>query len=303
MGVKHQIATMALGFVFLFGSRDAKAQSSKCAKTTPHGLVEFLTFQCERPDKMYVEMGLSGCGVLVEEQEAFHRLVQMGAAAVPELERAFDLLEARGWGSEFRINAGRLFDAYAQIKGTSAAPRLRKMISNPALAFLGAQLDRAMAVALHFTSYASASALRTVGICEMGAGGPRVALNQVVRAWAANNREWFEAALAPDAASALARAGGWTGVRSALRPSAAGSSVAVGYTFRQETARDKTARNLDTVFSNESGRECGAYRVRMAAGPGVRGNVPPPRRLMWLVGNPDVDGLLRVISACMVTEK
>ena len=114
-----------LSFLAMFGNSSAARGESASE------LIQFLTFQTNRPDKQTALSGLSGCGHFQADRAAARSLWKLGNSAIPEIEPELDLIDANGDRSEFSVNAGWLLDAYAGIKGSSAYPRLSRMILNP----------------------------------------------------------------------------------------------------------------------------------------------------------------------------
>jgi len=129
----------------------------------PYDLIRFLSHQSDRP-KCDLSDHLCGAEEAREDREATALLVKAGAAALPDLERAMDSIEAYGLDSEYGWDLGNsLFYAYAKIEGPAALPRLQRIIRNPALhpAVIGEdidlfRLDDNIALALGLTSYVSA---------------------------------------------------------------------------------------------------------------------------------------------------
>ncbi len=116
-------------------------------------------------------------------------LADLGAPALPAIEKALRSLEERGRDSEFFINSGWLLLAYARIEGPSAYPRLRTLIEAPNLTFLLPSFDRAAALSFGITSYVSgysqASVQQTAywAYAEHLSGGPRERMELFTHAW------------------------------------------------------------------------------------------------------------------------
>jgi hypothetical protein len=102
-------------------------------------------------------------------------------------------------------------------------------------------------------------------------------------------------------------------MRAELWPGKSGGGVAVGYRFEvpgrwsepDDTLEEKTGDvaapimeaphfDLDTQFTDRSGRNCGRHNVKFVKTPTAVG----PGDLMYLVDNSDIGDLLSLISAC-----
>jgi hypothetical protein len=254
------------------------------------------------------------CGQLTPDLEAARSLVKLGVSAIPDVEHALDSIEGLGDGSEYAPGAGWLVDAYAEIVGPDAFMRLRRMLSNPKLAFLRLDLDGSIALSLNLTFYASGSRVPTrLFLCDRR-GEPRDALNQLILAWRSNDIRWLQGSLGPRASVALnslLEGRTWADMRAELWRGASGSEVAVGYRFEApdwwSRPEDTLGRkrefvalahpedpDFETRFVNASGGDCGKIRVKFLATPKGAG----PGYLMYVVDNSDFGELLRLIGSC-----
>jgi hypothetical protein len=97
------------------------------------------------------------CGTEWRDAEAARviarELVALGVAALPEIERALESYYDEGDSSEVASSAGWIALAYGQIRGASAAPKLKLLIENPRTARTRAKLCDAMARALGLSFY------------------------------------------------------------------------------------------------------------------------------------------------------
>jgi len=290
---------------------------SQAPERSPSDLIRYLTWQSDRPGREDLAASSNACGTLEREgqenQPAIRALVEFGTSAIPDLEAAFDVIEARGLESGFAGHTWPLFRAYAEIKGPAAYPRLRKMIVSSQfdspLDTVRAGLDSAIASSFGLTSYVSA--VRTpVKTFDCDGDRPQDVLDQLILAWERDDRAWLEQRLGPDAATALGSllyGRTWADMRGQLWGARSDPDTAVGYRFQDADVRsalqpaDRASVqervplgaapsrplhvDLDTLFMSASGSDCGAYRVRFY-GPA------------YLVDNPDLAGLLRVIASC-----
>jgi hypothetical protein len=127
----------------------------------------------------------------------------MGAAALPDLDKALDSLEQRGDESPFSQNGRWLLLAYAKILGVSALPRLRRMIATPKPGVFVHDLDRAIALSFKMTSYVSAIRHLTRKFYCSRTDEPRDALDQFILAWARGAREWLLTSMGSSGRAAL----------------------------------------------------------------------------------------------------
>ena len=169
-----------------------------------------------------------GCATDQTEQEklaALQSLIDLGPAAIPAIERAFDSLR-RGTGVDLRW----LSYAYASILGTEAFPRLWSM--RVKASWTTAQfadystfdrfkldLDESIALSLGLTSWVASTSFPTRFVCR--SQQPRDALDRLIFGWESGDAGQVEQSLGPAAKSALASllAGRtWAGLRADLWP-------------------------------------------------------------------------------------
>jgi hypothetical protein len=261
------------------------------------------------------------CGEILslsrEDRSAANSLVGLGAKAVPDIEVALDSVEARGSESPYADGAAWLALTYARIKGPAAYPRLMAMLANTRLDFLQNALDNATAVAFGITSYISRP-LGPTSILDCRPAEPRDGLDQMILAWRNDDQVRFEASLGPAASAALKSllAGRtWADFRAYLWHPRSSARPALGYRFRtqgawsepEETLDERLQQErqyptleanpkLDTLFKGGSGRDCGVYRIEFRGVPIVNMPAPP---LKYLVDNPNLGDLLRLIASCV----
>jgi hypothetical protein len=189
-------------FAFLASGLQGRG-SSQAQQESPRDLVMFLTCQSDRPGKAPFLMGISSCGSATADYSAAKSLARWGTAAIPDIEAALNSIEQHGESSEFALGAEWLLAAYAQIQGSAAYPRLRRMMRDPALGFLRIDLDGAAAISLGLTSYLSSSREPARMFHCLRGPQPRDALDQLILAWQRDDRSWLEGSLGPAARAAL----------------------------------------------------------------------------------------------------
>lgn len=248
-----------------------------------------------------------------EDRAAAISLAQFGPSALPELEKALDSMERDSGESKYFINFYWLVLAYAKIKGPAAFPRLQEMSDNTRLRSVQADVDEAIALSLGLASYVHSS-LPVISIegCRRS-DEPKDILNQLILAWVKNDRQWFDTNLGPNARASLdhyLKEQSWDNWRAKMWHGKQGVVAAIGYRFDtqgqwsepEETLERERSRHLvvvrttadfelDTLFKNRSGGDCGAHRVRFLA-------LPTGRTGAYRIDNSDLEELLRRISAC-----
>ncbi len=198
-----------------------------------------------------------------ENRAAAQSLVRLGAAALPDINAAFDSIAKSGSSSKFAPNAGWLLYAYAKIEGPADFPRLRKMHGDPNFGFLLAGLDAAAAASLDLTSYVSSSRQpipESSTSCE--GPSPQETLDRFILAWERKDHERRT------------------------------DITAVGYRFDPGSPWPNPPQmhmiedvELDTVFKDASGKDCGSQRIRFLS-PDLQ------------IASGDISGLQRVIAHC-----
>jgi hypothetical protein len=275
-----------------------------------HSLIELLTYQSGR---QWHPNGVVTCGSLyqdtLENRRVADSLVNLGDVAVPELQGALDSVLKEGETSRFVRNAGFLGYAYAKLKGPSAYPLLRTLINRAGLESLRQPFANSVSVAFGLTSYVDSSITPNRGGCR--APEPRDALNQLLAAWLRGDRRQFESSIGPQGKAALRGLldeTSWTATREKLLHSGNTGHVALGYTLRiggrwsqpEGTAQAEAPIDLaqyprnpevDTHFSDGSGKPCGDYTLRFRR---VESDFLPK----YEIDNSNLGTLLRMISAC-----
>jgi len=309
--MKLRWAILALGTIAATATPGSLALAQR-REQSPAEIIRALTYQtpgANRHERDIIECGLIGRWDQIDRARA-NALVKLGAAALPELERAFDSILDRGQESPFAWNSAWLFYAYAGIRGREAYSRLEQLIESSPPEFSRFDLDISMAIALGLTSYVDS--LRLPGIPLMcRSATPRDALDELIIAWERKDRVSLESALGPTAKAALQSMienSSWEAVEARIWTSQTGHGSAVGYSFNVsggwsqpwrtlgEPAVEETydtAPNLVADFTDRTGTPCGALRVPF---------VPAPRKVIFttpfLVDSPNIRELLQLISAC-----
>jgi len=247
--------------------------SSGTAQTTEQSasdLIKYLTYQTNRP----VDVAVS-CGVFArmdaENRAAAQSLVKLGTSALPDINAALDSIEESGSASKFAPNSGWLLYAYAEIKGRAALPRLRKMRGDPNFGFLYSAVDTAAALSLDITSYISAWR-QSIPENSCWGSSPQKTLDRLILASERNDQ---------------------------VKPR---GNIAVGYAFDPRSPWSKPPEmqdnfyyprledlELDTVFKDRSGRDCGRRRIRF---------LNPD----FEIDSADIADLRRVISICAASK-
>jgi hypothetical protein len=303
------LAILAYFALFLAMHGMAEAQGGSAAQ-----IIQFLTYQTDRPGKLAAETGTFGCGGSTDDRAAEASLVKLGNAAVPELESALGSLEQNGRSSVFALNGGWLLLAYAEIKGLSARERLLELQGRPQLAFLRTSLRNAISISLSLTSYISSST-PSEKIFRCRDGQPRDAMDQLILAWLRNDQQLFEASLSPrseGALNVLEEREGWEGMRAQLWRPKRDDGFALGYRFSadpswslpdQKVEGDSSQNQLlqpaenpaiETVFVNATGGDCSRREMKFI---GIRDN-PASQKTIYLVDETDMEGVLRLLSSC-----
>jgi len=310
MTAQKRLASVGILLVFgLLGLLLTSSGRGQGKEQSPSDLIRFLTYQSDRPDKYGLAKGIFSCGAAIAEGRENRRitdaLVKLGLPAIPDIETALQSIDEQGQQSAFAFNSEWLLDAYARIQGPIAYVRLRKLLSNPRFAFLQLDLDRSIAISLGLTSYVSGS--RAPELTKMCSPvlEPRDVLDQLILAWVTNDLQRLDATLGPSAKAALKSSGG---MRAQRWNSKTSDGPAVGYRFEDPgwwsapeeapeirlDGRNPVNPEIDTLFTNSSGGECGRHRVKfLATRSGERGILTT-----YLVDNSDLAELLRLIGSC-----
>ena len=211
----------------------------------------------------------ASCGALysaaLDSERATKSLVELGGAAMPDLEDELDSIERGGEVSALFSNDAWLLFAYARIYGPAAFPRLHRLARlarGPDLADLRGGLDSSIAASLGLTSYVSGvrepmdgfhsvldfslaaslglssdgSTLGPMPVVRCGPQEPRDALDEVILAWERNDRRWLEKNLGPRAKAVLnsmLKGKAWADLRTELWPGTSDrDDVALGYRLK-----------------------------------------------------------------------
>jgi len=247
----------------------------------------------------------------------------VGASAVPALEVAFDSIEALGERSPFAFHDSQLMNAYARIRGPAAYPRLLGMLQNRRLTGSEEELDSAIATALNLSSYVS-DMRGTIPVFGQHTGrrercappGTTDPLNDLILAWETDDVRLLEASLGPSAIASLKSmlAGKtWEGLRAEIWPEPPSRGVAMGFELRDSgtwsppgdgpdgigaanngsehtMGLEIMSAEINALFKDGSGNICGKRRIRFR----TTGRFIP----MVVIDDPDLGGLLRLISSC-----
>jgi len=282
------------------GSESASALIRSLSKPRPKGQPIIVRFHCGM---------ITG---FLQERQTARELVQLGRTAVPDLERAFDSIEKKGWVSSLYENADWLLFAYARILGPAATPRLQRMWRNPKLADARRSLDDALALSLGLTSYVSAKALPAASsACRPEL--PRDALDKLVVSLGLGHLAELQKVLGPEAREALDQAlyaRSWETMRQDFWHVQPGVDYAVGYRFEiqgmwaepEETLEQPRLEyrrplstagrfSFETQFTDSAGKDCARYNVDFT---GADAMVP----LNYRIDNTDIEDLLRSIGRC-----
>lgn len=268
-------------------------------------------------------------GTSKAEPSPVKELQKRGPEAAAAIESALDSIDAEGPRSEYALNLYWLLLAYVTVRGPAVLPRLSKLTADPnGEQYFGLAVFDATAFALDLTSWVPDTRLP---VARIGFQQPRDALDQLIDGWERNDPEWLRAGLGPESNTALANlldGRDWTELRSELRSHTSVGHVAVGYRFEaprdwsvprmaieEELSGSKGPRQspdadpklssarptLETHFTSRSGRDCGSRPITFLrdshlVGPG---GDPYPK---FLVNDPDLAGLLRLIAGCAAAE-
>jgi hypothetical protein len=265
-------------------------------RLSPSQLVKFVTYQ-NRSDVFDPTLNCVATSPTGKrDQDAIKRLVSLGEPSVPALEAEFAAVAKKGENRQFTPNIQELFYAYARIRGSRGYPRLRDMELSPKFSFAPVPLDGAIAVALGLTSYLSAAhpSLRVLSHCN--GPQPRETLDQMIVAWQAGDRMWFETSLGETAARAIAVKDDaeFQAFRKTLWRDA--PNAAVGYKFPAPAFLPKEQEEVDrdTNFYDRNGKNCGHMTIQFIHGTGAT----PPGYLLYAVDNPNIAEVLQLISTC-----
>jgi hypothetical protein len=247
----------------------------------------------------------------------------LGSAAVPEIERALASVEAEGANSAYYKNSGWLLLAYARTLGPLAGTRLRSMTRLAKFSDLSQSLDQAMALSLNLTSYVSgfdelSRPAKQKVYDGVDVDGPRWSLDPILRHWERGHLFDLSAygPLARSAMLALLSRRSRNDIKSQLWPGNAGIEASIGYRFRDvgmwaepsETLADKSeywpplADEYDIVtdFTDGYGKPCGSHRIKFLTKRATgSSNDDPYAARAYMLNEPDMEGLIGVVGACV----
>jgi hypothetical protein len=301
-------SALLLGALCVFTPGQGRSQSPG---DSARSLIDALTHQ--RSGRLHGD-SIATCGSLYadfrESRAMADALVNLGEPATPDIESALDSISSEGSASPFAQNGDLLGYAYARIRGPAAYARIRAIINTPRTGFLRQGFTKSVSIAFGLTSYVDSSIEPARGGCR--APEPRDGLNALIAAWQRDDRAKLESDIGPRARAALQgmlSAANWVTLRARLWPGSPAPQIAIGYTLELPGpwgAADGSAQQTDapvdlaqyprdpqveTYFCDGSGNRCGKYTVRFRR---VRTDFLPK----YAVDNPDLEGLLRVISSC-----
>jgi hypothetical protein len=287
-------------------------------QTTDSSAAEIIRFLTEPVPTNSNVLNKNGVRRVDRDRAAAYSLVLLGSRAVPDLENALGLLERQDRHMRAVPSWRWLLFAYARIRESAAYHRLREMADNPQLRHLSGDVDKSLALALGLTSYISSSRIAdSFGCCR--AEEPRHALDQLILGWLQGNRLRVEQTLGPRAKSALASLlaqNSWLDLRNRIWHGVPSSGFALGYRFQNVRDWSKPEETLDQAlhdrrrsvdldqlpldptltaqFVNISGQDCGRSEIRFVRIPATPDWLPSN----YLVDDPDLGALLRLISEC-----
>jgi hypothetical protein len=304
---RHSFAALFAALALLAGSASGQTRSDSAS-----ALIKTLSKPRPKGQPIVVRFH---CGMIIgprRERQTAKELVQLGRTALPDLERAFDSIEGKGWESSLYENAGWLFFAYARILGPAAVPRLQRMATNPKLRNARRSLDDALALSLGLTSYVSGMGYPSPSLV-CGRDLPRDALDKLVVSLEHGDLAKLQETLGPEARNALDQAlhaRSWETIRQEIWRPRPGVDHAVGYRFEiqgpwsepEETLEQPVGYqnpplaagkfSLNTQFTDSAGKDCGRYKVDFVT-------VRDPRILDdYRIDNTDIEDLLRSIGRC-----
>ena len=263
-------------------------------RLSPSQLVKFVTYQ-NRSDIFDPTLNCIATGPAKRDQEAIERLVSLGERSVPALEQEFGAISNKRDDAQYSKNTALLLYAYARIRGAGAFPRLRKMDLSQHFSFAIVSLDGAIAVALGLTSYLSIAhpSLRVLVNCE--GQQPSDALGQMIVAWERGDRLWFETSLGETAAHGVGvKDHDWQAFRRTLWRDVPNAAVGYKLPIQAHVSNDEKHFDLETAFYDRNGQNCGHMSINF-----VQSATPqPPAYLRYVVDNPNIVEVLRLISAC-----
>ena len=291
-------------------------RGSVTGQTPDQSLTDLINHADRRPERVWgIMVGTCGSfGIEAEKERTDARSrVKSGASAILDINAVFDLIERRGKDSELGYNPAWLLYAFAKIEGPEAFPRLREMRGDPSFNFLDAAVDGSAALSLGITSYVSGWRQSVGAWCR--SPEPRDALDQLILAWEKGDRALLEGALGPHARTALSsllKERTWDAIRAQFWYAKPSDRLAVGYRLDlqgpwsepPEPLEDPPGDveyigklDLDVLFKDGSGKDCGSRRIVFLA-PGFEFSNDPS----FLIDNSNLGDILRLVSFCAANE-
>jgi hypothetical protein len=246
-----------------------------------------------------------------ESRAAARELVQLGAPALPEIERVMESLETDAYHSPYYRSAIWSFLAYAHLTGAKALPRFRAMMGKPQFAQFQEMLGPAAAASLNITSYVDRFfSSRGGNLSSCVSAEPWEGLERLILGWEQEDREFMETGLGPIAKNSLdelLQQQSWDEFMHGLRPRrqwgrAMGFRVESNELWNQPQmtldpradggravtmALVEAQHDIDATLVDASGERCGRVQVRFSI------------HSHFVVDSPDIRALLASISACL----
>jgi hypothetical protein len=269
----------------------------------------------------------SGYGILrggysAADRSAAASVVRLGKAATPRLEELLRSLETQGKLSPAAGRAFWLACVYGRIEGKDATGTLVRMLRNPSLSFLRAELEQATAIATGVTTFRAlqegagsdpaGSAPRRFGFRpEL----PQDTLDRFLAAWVTGNRSAMEKSLSRPALFSFRSFVGnqdFRRLRESMIREAGTDVVDVAFKLRLPPGLTRGPDPLSDETSFEfypsvegsatlfrEGEACGTFAVRFL-GRYDASNREFSEVVTYLLDNDDIGLLLRSVSRCLL---
>ncbi|GAB4361313.1 MAG: hypothetical protein OHK0021_05400 [Bryobacter sp.] len=138
-----------LRFAFILAVWPAVGQESSIS---PQEIIDRLTGRIATPHNFARQLGLFGCGQVLEEKRAGALLLQHGSAAAALLETEIDQALLQAAPNSFQLEP--LLPLYAMLRSHAAIPRLTSLLERGVFDITSKPIRSAMAVANGLTGYA-----------------------------------------------------------------------------------------------------------------------------------------------------
>jgi len=274
--------------------------------TAPAELIQRLTGRVS-PIEVLSETGLFSCGAEYRHYEVARSLAQMGAAALPLIDKEIERIATGGQGRRDGIRWLLLCEA--AIGGPSVLPRLRALKQARRGVFLRGQVDSAIAEALSLTSYLSGSESEPATLLRpihCRSDEPRDVLNHLILAWLLGDRAQVERSLSDRAQGKLAK----VPASKRTNDGKAQRTFTIGYRIKTKgrwaepdnalraispmtEADDLPHYDFTVVFVDAEGTVCAERRVSFHVAA-----VPASGWPYFKIDSDDLDGLFQVIDNC-----